>query len=110
MRDLRNDGLIVPVFFRTYDNTFRAIIESALVTWVGILIYEISSLAPTGHITVRTMRLQLRGILIEGAQTDLNVGYVMLQIIPIFFASGFLFGRTLTRILTCRSLRASHRA
>ena len=29
-------------------------IESAFVTWVGILILEISSLAPTGHVTVRS--------------------------------------------------------
>ncbi|KAH9081562.1 hypothetical protein EDB83DRAFT_2512422 [Lactarius deliciosus] len=56
-----------------YDIALRAVIESALVTWIGILIYEITSLAPMGYIT-----------------TDLNVGYVMLEIIPIFFASGFL--------------------
>jgi len=66
VRDLRNDGLLV--YSRKYDNAFRAVIESALVTWVGILIYEITLLAPMGHIT-----------------TKLNVGYVMLQIIPIFF-------------------------
>ena len=31
----------------------EAIVESAFVTWVGLLLYEISTLAPTGHITVR---------------------------------------------------------
>jgi len=52
VRELRNDGLLVLVCSQTYDNAFRAVIESALVTWVGILIYEITSLAPTGRITV----------------------------------------------------------
>ena len=94
MRGLRNNGLLVLVYSRKYDNAFRAVIESALVTWVGILVYEITLLAPTGHITVCTMRLELQEILIEGKQTDHNVGYVMLQIIPIFFASGFLWTAT----------------
>lgn len=31
----------------------EAVVESALVTWLGLLLYEISSLAPTGGITVR---------------------------------------------------------
>ncbi|KAH9035055.1 hypothetical protein EDB84DRAFT_1485844 [Lactarius hengduanensis] len=71
-RGLRNDGLwLLPS--QKNGNALRAVIESALVTWIGILIYEITSLAPMGYIT-----------------TDLNVGYVMLEIIPIFFASGFL--------------------
>lgn len=66
-RGLRNDGLwLLPS--QKNDNALRAVIESALVTWIGILIYEITSLAPMGYIT-----------------TDLNVGYVMLEIIPIFF-------------------------
>ncbi|KAH9178624.1 hypothetical protein EDB89DRAFT_961033 [Lactarius sanguifluus] len=66
-RGLRNDGVLL-FSSQKYDNALRAVIESALVTWIGILIYEITSLAPMGHIT-----------------TDLNVGYVMLEIIPIFF-------------------------
>ncbi|KAI9444717.1 hypothetical protein H4582DRAFT_1805927 [Lactarius indigo] len=74
-RGLRNDGLLL-LSSQKYDNALRAVIESALVTWIGILIYEITSLAPMGHIT-----------------TNLNVGYVMLQIIPVFFASGFLLTR-----------------
>ena len=36
------------------------------------------------------MRFELQMILKEGGQTDLDVGYVMIQIIPVFFASGFL--------------------
>ena len=43
--------------FRTtnnrYDTIVRACIESALVTWVGLLLYEICSLAPNGHVVVR---------------------------------------------------------
>ncbi len=93
-----------------YDNALHAVIESALVTWIGILIYEITSLAPMGHITVRTMRLGLQEVLNEGGQTDLNVGYVMLQIIPIFFASGFLLTATHANAHSPFSLRVSHRA
>ncbi|KAI0342523.1 hypothetical protein BDW22DRAFT_207940 [Trametopsis cervina] len=52
-----------------YNLLMEAIIESALVTWVGLLLYEISSTAPThGRIT-----------------TDLNIGYVIACILPIFF-------------------------
>ena len=90
MRSLRNDGVLVLVHSRKYDDALRAVIESALVTWIGILIYEITSLAPMSHITVCTMRFELQEILNRIGQTDLDVGYVMLQIIPIFFASGFL--------------------
>ncbi|KZV93245.1 hypothetical protein EXIGLDRAFT_768255 [Exidia glandulosa HHB12029] len=46
----------------------RALIESATVTWIGLLIYEIASLAPTGGIT-----------------TNYDVGYVMASILPVFF-------------------------
>ncbi len=31
----------------------EAIVESALVTWIGLLLYEITTFAPTGHISVR---------------------------------------------------------
>ncbi|KAJ3555116.1 hypothetical protein NM688_g2754 [Phlebia brevispora] len=46
----------------------EAIIESALVTWIGVLFYEIVSLAPQGHYT-----------------TNLNIGYVAICILPFFF-------------------------
>jgi len=39
---------------RKYNTAIRAMIESAFVTWFGILILEITSLAPTGHVTVRS--------------------------------------------------------
>ena len=39
---------------RRYNTAVRAMIESAFVTWLGILILEITSLAPTGHVTVRS--------------------------------------------------------
>ncbi|KAN0134269.1 hypothetical protein V8E53_007767 [Lactarius tabidus] len=68
VRSLRHEGVLVLVCSRRYDNALRAVIEPALVTWIGILIYEITSLAPKGHIT-----------------TDLDVGYIMMQILPIFF-------------------------
>ncbi|KAI0763678.1 hypothetical protein BC629DRAFT_971410 [Irpex lacteus] len=51
-----------------YATAVAAIIESALITWVGLLLYGIASLAPTGAIT-----------------TAWNIGFVMVCIIPIFF-------------------------
>ena len=36
-----------------YAAAIRAVIESAVVTWIGIVLCEIGLLAPTGHITVR---------------------------------------------------------
>ncbi|KAI0818939.1 hypothetical protein BC629DRAFT_687834 [Irpex lacteus] len=51
-----------------YNTALAAVTESAFVTWIGLLLYEIASLAPTGHIT-----------------SAWNVGYVMICIIPIFF-------------------------
>ncbi|KAI0651665.1 hypothetical protein C8Q79DRAFT_50037 [Trametes meyenii] len=53
---------------RTYETVIRACIESALVTWVGLLLYEICSLAPTGHIVARY-----------------DVGYVVSAVLPVFF-------------------------
>ncbi|KAH9178626.1 hypothetical protein EDB89DRAFT_1927587, partial [Lactarius sanguifluus] len=67
MGGLHKDRLRVSTT-RKYNTAIRAMIESAFVTWLGILILEITSLAPAGHVT-----------------TALDVGYVMLDIIPIFF-------------------------
>jgi len=54
---------------RKYATALQAIIESALVTWLGIVILEIALLGPTGgHIIARE-----------------NVGLVVVNIIPIFF-------------------------
>ena len=36
-----------------YGTVTEAIIESALVTWFGILLYEIATFAPHGRVTVR---------------------------------------------------------
>jgi hypothetical protein len=55
-----------------YAIVVKAIVESGLVTWIGLLVYEISSLAPAGHVT-----------------SNYDIGYVMLCIIPIFFVRGF---------------------
>jgi hypothetical protein len=38
-----------------YATVIRAVIESAAVTWIGIVLAEIGMLAPTGHITVCTL-------------------------------------------------------
>ncbi len=37
---------------RKYTTALRGVIESALVTWVGILLFEIGLLASPGHVTV----------------------------------------------------------
>jgi hypothetical protein len=50
---LRKNGSRVSTT-RKYNTAIRAMIESAFVTWLGILILEITSLAPTGHVTVRS--------------------------------------------------------
>ncbi|GJE86381.1 hypothetical protein PsYK624_024610 [Phanerochaete sordida] len=51
-----------------YAKLLEAIIESALVTWFGLVFYGIATVAPQGHIT-----------------TNMDVGFVMICIIPIFF-------------------------
>jgi len=52
-----------------YATALRAIIESAVVTWIGILLCEIGMLGPSkGHVT-----------------TNENLGDIVLSIIPIFF-------------------------
>lgn len=70
-----------------YVTIVRAIIESAVVTWIGIVLCEIGLLAPTGHITVSAIFfLWFRGRpLKEDVQTDQNMGTVILNIIPDFF-------------------------
>jgi hypothetical protein len=56
------------------------------------------------------MCLKLQGILNEDGQTNLDVGYVMLDIIPIFFVSVTSFDCNFACILTRLLLRASRRA
>lgn len=46
---------------RKYVTALRAVIESALVTWFGILLFEIGSLAPSGHVTVRSILFLFTG-------------------------------------------------
>ncbi|KAI0768471.1 hypothetical protein BD413DRAFT_126095 [Trametes elegans] len=53
---------------RLYRTILQACIESALVTWIGLLLYEICSLAPNGHVV-----------------TNYDVGYVMACVLPVFF-------------------------
>ncbi|RPD81809.1 hypothetical protein L226DRAFT_518066 [Lentinus tigrinus ALCF2SS1-7] len=51
-----------------YETVLRASVESAFVTWIGLLLYEICSLAPNGHVV-----------------TNYDVGYVMACVLPVFF-------------------------
>jgi hypothetical protein len=49
VKDLRQNGRKNS---REYATALRAVIESALATWIGILLFEIASLAPSDHVTV----------------------------------------------------------
>ena len=54
------DGRRINSFSR-YATALRAIIESAFVTWVGILLCEIGMLGPSkGHVVVRPMQFNSR--------------------------------------------------
>ncbi|KAI0342526.1 hypothetical protein BDW22DRAFT_1429352 [Trametopsis cervina] len=67
----RSTGLLSRMHGIQYSVIIEALSESAFVTWFGLALFEISSLAPTeGHIT-----------------NAMNFGYVMRCIIPIFFVS-----------------------
>ncbi|KAI0791543.1 hypothetical protein BC629DRAFT_1593144 [Irpex lacteus] len=60
-----SNGALMP----HYGVLIEAITESAAVTWVGLLFYEIATTAPThGKIT-----------------DELNIGYVLICILPLFF-------------------------
>lgn len=72
----------------------RAIIESSLITWIGLLMYEITSVAPAGRITVMSNPLHLALVLICCSQTDLDVGYVMGCILPVFFVRSHILSAT----------------
>jgi hypothetical protein len=58
----------VPFRHSAYGTATEAIIESALVTWFGILLYEITTFAPHGRVT-----------------SNLDVSFVMVCVLPIFF-------------------------
>jgi hypothetical protein len=51
---------------RKYATALRAVVESALVTWIGILLFEIASLAPSGHVTVGSTFFIHAGRLLKG--------------------------------------------
>lgn len=72
-----------------YATLIAAIVESGLVTWIGLLLYGITSVAPTGHITVSpsascTLLVNLDEF---SRQTNMDVGFVMICIVPVFFVS-----------------------
>ena len=54
MHNLRGPNMVAP--HSRYATALRAIIESAFVTWIGIVLCEIGLLGPShGHVTVRPM-------------------------------------------------------
>ena len=53
-----------------YATAVRAVIESAVVTWIGIVLAEIGLLAPTGHITVRAIFFWGSWVATEGRHLD----------------------------------------
>lgn len=71
-----------------YSTLIAAIVESALVTWLGLLVYGIATVAPQGHITVSKSNLCcVTGPHLFCFKTNLDVGFVMTCIIPVFFVS-----------------------
>ena len=74
-----------------YYRTLRAIGESYSVTWLGLLMYEIASVAPKGRVTVRVLRECSLLDTDAREQTDLDVGRVMGTILPTFFVSLLIF-------------------
>lgn len=64
-------------------------VESALVTWVGLLLLGIANVAPHGHITVNILRPPTAPSFadINALQTHMDIGYIMMNIIPVFFVS-----------------------
>ncbi|KAH9944548.1 uncharacterized protein BXZ73DRAFT_97031 [Epithele typhae] len=94
-------AIVVKIFYiarmsrqmKLYKTVLLACVESAIVTWVGLLLYEICSLAPNGHIVV-SLRPDRRSLPppqrlsdtpVVSAQTNYDVGYVMASVIPDFF-------------------------
>ncbi|EKM56634.1 uncharacterized protein PHACADRAFT_194226 [Phanerochaete carnosa HHB-10118-sp] len=51
-----------------YSKLINAIVESALVTWFGLVFYGIATVALQGHIT-----------------TNMDIGFVMIYVVPIIF-------------------------
>ena len=90
MQTLREGGRTTS--FGRYSTALRAIIESALVTWIGILICEAGILGPSkGHVVVRPIHFN-SGCAAEGRlQLNQNFGDIMLSIIPVFFVSDYSF-------------------
>ncbi|KAI0690063.1 hypothetical protein BC835DRAFT_206872 [Cytidiella melzeri] len=67
-RNARMNGAVRLCGESPHNTVIALIAESGLVTWIGLVLYEITTFAPTGGVT-----------------TALNVGFVMICIIPIFF-------------------------
>lgn len=57
-----------PRSLQMYTVLLSALVESCVVTWVGLFTYELASFVPKGYIT-----------------PDLDVGFVMRRLLPIFF-------------------------
>lgn len=72
-----------------YATLIAAIVESGLVTWIGLLLYGITSVAPTGHITVSFAAFctLLVNLIDFSRQTNMDAGFVMICIVPVFFVS-----------------------
>lgn len=68
-RKARHESIVRPRI-GPHSVLLEAIVESALVSWVGLLLYGITAVAPEGHIT-----------------TDKNIGFVMQGVVPLFFGT-----------------------
>lgn len=70
-----------------YAVVIEAIVESALVTWIGFLLYEIAAFAPTGHVAVSPCLSEYRFMALTVLQNEMNVGYVLVCMTPAYFVS-----------------------
>lgn len=70
-----------------YRVALEAIVESALVTWFGLLFYVIAASAPTGHYYVSffTTLYTLSFISFLSVQTRSGVGFIASCILPFIF-------------------------
>ena len=100
----------------TYQTAILACTESALVTWIGLLLYEVCSLAPNGHVVVRipsffvsiwSLPLVISQMPCVALQTNYDVGYVMASVLPVFF--GISQCLIVVRVALSRELTQSRR-
>jgi hypothetical protein len=89
MQNLRGPNMVAPP--SRYATALRAIIESAFVTWIGIVLCEIGLLGPShGRVTVRPMHFILGAPLKEACRQMKIWDTSSLKLYPYFLQVFFL--------------------